>query len=705
MNRARFLLAQLHMDSLRDKTSPKLIKKALEILPKGSNALDLAYDGAMQRIEGQMEGFRLRAKQLLGWLTYSERLMTVKEVQHALAIEPGTPELDEDNLSDVNEIVALCAGLIIIDEETQIIRLVHYTTQEYFRRNGETLLACAQQDMATSCLTYLLYEKFGDGWVFDVDQSLYGWIDARLRRYPFLGYAARYWATHASVCGQRNVKALTMSFVKDHRRVSSASQAILALDEFWLFDNIDETKSRAPLSAMHFVAYLGHEETISELLSHGFDADAKDSFHQTPLWWAASQGHEAVVSLLLLQSHVNVNDRGLTSSDGYGRDTSATPLSIAAAGGKDKIVKLLIQREDVDVNLPNTFSESPLSVATRGGYVTVVELLLTRRDIDVNSRNKMGKTSLCIAARYGADDIAQQLLEQKNIQVNLADMDRLTPLAWAASGGKEKIMKALLARSDIEVNRQDHWGRTPLFSAVETKNEALVKLLLSHSDIDVNRRNSAGRTALHIAAVWGYAPLVKLLTSRTDIEVNSKDESGSTAMHQAAKEGQPATVELLLGCVGIDVNLEDVYGCTLLHKAVEECGPLTVKDIPWFDDRSDEEAKQECEAVVAMLLGYVGIEVNPKDYEGKTPLATAVKFHQPAVVRLLCAHPDVDLVRTFRGYPILFGSTFRFSAISLRTYEGLCLLFCTKPWAARQTTQANAFLYFSACLVDPRFGY
>ena len=171
------------MDSLRDKTSPKLIKKALEILPKGSNALDLAYDGAMQRIEGQMEGFRLRAKQLLGWLTYSERLMTVEEVQHALAIEPGTPDLDEDNLSDVYEIVALCAGLIIIDEETQIIRLVHYTTQEYFRQNGDQLFAYAQQDIATSCLTYLLYEEFGDGWVVPVkqDESPEQEVRARLR--------------------------------------------------------------------------------------------------------------------------------------------------------------------------------------------------------------------------------------------------------------------------------------------------------------------------------------------------------------------------------------------------------------------------------------------------------------------------------------------------------------------------------------------
>lgn len=702
MNRARFLLAQLHMDSLRDKTSPKLIKKALEILPKGSNALDLAYDGAMQRIEGQMEGFRLRAKQLLGWLTYSERLMTVKQIQHALAIEPGTPDLDEDNLSDVNEIVALCAGLIIIDEETQIIRLVHYTTQEYFRQNGDKLFACAQQDIATSCLTYLLYEKFGDGWVVELEQEEspeqeedkhasrngggdgdgnedgaeweeegederdadggnegdnedeaeyevevededVSWrVKARLLRYPFLRYAARYWAIHAILCGQRNVKDLTMSFVKDNRRVSSATQVILALDRCWYFDVIDGTKSHAPLSAIHFVAYLGHEEMISELLSHGFDADAKDSSHQTPLWWAASQGHEAVVSLLLLQSHVNVNNRGLALSDKYGGETFGTSLGIAAAEGKDKIVKLLIQREDVDVNLPNEAGESPLFVPIERGYSKVVELLLTRRDIEVNSRNTFGKTPLCVAARFD-DNIAQQLLEQKDIQVNLADNNGWTPLAWAAWNGNESVMEALLGCSDIELNAPATWGETPLFKAVRWDQEAAVKLLLSRSDVDVNWKDNNGATVLHQAAQRGFTPIVRILTSRVDIDVNLKDKFGRTALYKAAAQGFPDTVELLLACIDIDVNSEDEDGRTPLHKAVEGYGLYIGKDKPWYDDRSDEEAKQGCESVVALLLDFVGINVNPKDHEGKTPLAKAIISRHAAAARLLCAHPDVDL--------------------------------------------------------------
>jgi hypothetical protein len=31
--------------------------------------------------------------------------------------------------------VSVCAGLVTIDEESNIIRLVHHTTQEYFERS------------------------------------------------------------------------------------------------------------------------------------------------------------------------------------------------------------------------------------------------------------------------------------------------------------------------------------------------------------------------------------------------------------------------------------------------------------------------------------------------------------------------------------------------------------------------------------------
>jgi hypothetical protein len=127
----RFLLAQLHLDLLKAKPSFKAVRTALKNLATGSGAYDDAYNDAMKRIEGQLEEEEQLAKQVLSWISCAQRPPTVKELQHALSVEVGEPTLDEENLL-LADMVSVCAGLVTIDEASNIIRLVHYTAQEYF---------------------------------------------------------------------------------------------------------------------------------------------------------------------------------------------------------------------------------------------------------------------------------------------------------------------------------------------------------------------------------------------------------------------------------------------------------------------------------------------------------------------------------------------------------------------------------------------
>ncbi|KFX98618.1 hypothetical protein O988_04271, partial [Pseudogymnoascus sp. VKM F-3808] len=101
-----FLLAQLHLRSLMGKKSPKAIKVALEKLPTGSGSYDYAYQEAMERIEGQVADSQELAKQALGWITCSKRPLTTLELKHALAVEIGQSSLDEDNISEIEEVVS-----------------------------------------------------------------------------------------------------------------------------------------------------------------------------------------------------------------------------------------------------------------------------------------------------------------------------------------------------------------------------------------------------------------------------------------------------------------------------------------------------------------------------------------------------------------------------------------------------------------------
>ena len=100
----------------------------------GKEGLDKAYDDTVNRIENQQQGIRELAKKMLFWIVFAKRPLTTEELRHALAVEPGTRSLDMRNLCPVEDMVSSCAGLVTIDQKSNIIRLVHYTTQEYFQR-------------------------------------------------------------------------------------------------------------------------------------------------------------------------------------------------------------------------------------------------------------------------------------------------------------------------------------------------------------------------------------------------------------------------------------------------------------------------------------------------------------------------------------------------------------------------------------------
>jgi hypothetical protein len=98
----------------------------------------------MERIEGQVDDQERLAKQVLSWITCAMRPLTTAGLQDALAVEPGDTELGEDNLVEVDDMVSACAGLVTVDQESKIIRLVHYTTQEYFERTQNHWFLCAE---------------------------------------------------------------------------------------------------------------------------------------------------------------------------------------------------------------------------------------------------------------------------------------------------------------------------------------------------------------------------------------------------------------------------------------------------------------------------------------------------------------------------------------------------------------------------------
>src|SRR4051794_11422771 len=106
------------------------MKLALETLPTletlltGRTGYDYAYKEAMDRIKSQDQDSRDLANYTLSWIAYAKRPLTTSELQHALAVEIDQPKLDEDNLIKIEMMVSVCAGLVTVDKESNIIRFV-----------------------------------------------------------------------------------------------------------------------------------------------------------------------------------------------------------------------------------------------------------------------------------------------------------------------------------------------------------------------------------------------------------------------------------------------------------------------------------------------------------------------------------------------------------------------------------------------------
>jgi hypothetical protein len=108
------------MDAVVEKHNATEVRKVLENLPKG---VDETYDEVMERIERQNEADRALAKRVLSWVTHACRPLNVDELQHALAVVDGAI-LDHESITDEEILTSVCAGLVVVDGERMIVRLV-----------------------------------------------------------------------------------------------------------------------------------------------------------------------------------------------------------------------------------------------------------------------------------------------------------------------------------------------------------------------------------------------------------------------------------------------------------------------------------------------------------------------------------------------------------------------------------------------------
>ncbi|KXX74220.1 Ankyrin repeat domain-containing protein 17 [Madurella mycetomatis] len=214
----------------------------------------------------------------------------------------------------------------------------------------------------------------------------------------------------------------------------------------------------------------------------GRNIESRDvNYHRSPLSWAAGEGYDTVVNLLLDRG-ANIEAQDITGQ---------SPLSQAAGRGRERMVNLLLDR-GANIESQDNLDYSPILYAIERGHEVVVKLLLDR-GAHIESGYILDRSLLSFAAQEGHATMVKLLLDR---EANIESQDDLgrSPLSLAAQNGHETVVKLLLDRG-ANIESRDNLDQSPLSFAAQEGHEALVKLLLERG-ADMKSQNSSGKTTL-----------------------------------------------------------------------------------------------------------------------------------------------------------------------------------------------------------------
>ncbi|KAJ7038944.1 ankyrin repeat-containing domain protein [Mycena alexandri] len=508
-----FLLAKLHIQSLSTKNTIKALQEAMKELPK---SLDDSYDIAMQRIDDQTEEDKNIARSTLIWVANAKRPLN---------------RLDKDNVPDINIILSVCAGLVIVDKESSVVRLVHYTTQEYLDKIQAKQFPDAQTDITRTLLTFLTFDGYPDSsWNSGnlpplADYSQYclahaaGEPEVQLREIllKFLGQAFQWMNILNSTRSQRPVwDSLPWEYSDQPSQPSAlwiaAAANLVETTKFLLqgTPSLQHSKDQEITVA----SYCGHEEIVGLLLEKGANVNAAGRYHGSSLQAAAAQGHTELVSLLL-EKGADINAAG----GGYG-----SSLQAAAARSYTEIVAILLEK-GADINAAGGGYGSSLQAAADGGHTELVSLLL-EKGADINAAGGRYGSPLQAAADGGHTELVSLLLE-KGADIN------------AAGGHYGAHCKLLL----MEVT-QSSSASFLIRAAADGGHTELVSLLLERG-ADINAAGGYYGSSLQAAAAGGHTEVVGLLLEK-GTDVNAAGGLYGSSLQAAAARGHTEIVGLLL---------------------------------------------------------------------------------------------------------------------------------------------------------------
>ncbi|KAJ6745913.1 ANKYRIN REPEAT-CONTAINING PROTEIN ITN1 [Salix koriyanagi] len=307
--------------------------------------------------------------------------------------------------------------------------------------------------------------------------------------------------------------------------VSNSSKSLVVSNSGKRFDRkkyLRQVTGRHNDTELHLAAQRDDLEAVKRILgeideqmigtSSGADFDAEvaeirsavvnevNELGDTALSTAAERGHLEVVKELLKYTTKDA----ISHKNRSGLD----PLHLAASNGHQAIVQLLLEHDPTMGKTVGQSNATPLISAATKGHSAVVHELLSKDPSLLEMTKSNGKNALHLAARQGHVEVVKALLDKDPQLARRIDKKGQTALHMAVKGVSCEVVVLLLEADPAIVMLPDKFGNTALHVATRKKRAqenpvcnafVIMNTLLRLPETNVNALTRDRKTALDIA--------------------------------------------------------------------------------------------------------------------------------------------------------------------------------------------------------------